>query len=124
MSHDVHLVDPVTKTTLEVDQPHQMRGGITDAYGGTTELSLNVTYNYGKILHRVLTAAAGQPTSLMALYGKTGAETIPIFKAAIAMLKDDVHPDYWEPTEGNVKQALCHLLAMAQMRPDGVWEGD
>lgn len=30
----------------------------------------------------------------------------------------------WEPTEGNAKRALLQLLAMARMRPDGVWNGD
>ena len=40
------------------------------------------------------------------------------------MLGDDVDDDYWKPTEGNAKRALYGLLAMAQMRPDGVWGGD
>lgn len=31
---------------------------------------------------------------------------------------------YWEATEGNAKRALLQLLAMARMRPDGVWDGD
>lgn len=54
----------------------------------------------------------------------TGAESIPVLQKAIAALSDDVNPDYWEPTEGNAKRALCGLLAFAQLRPDGVWEGD
>ena len=54
----------------------------------------------------------------------TGAESIPIFQKAIDALTDEVDPDYWEPTEGNVKKALCQLLSMARMRPDGVWDGD
>lgn len=40
---------------------------------------------------------------------------------AIAELHDDVDPDYWKATEGNAKRALLQLLAMARMRPDGVW---
>lgn len=58
------------------------------------------------------------------IYGMTGAESIPIIKEAMERLGNDVDPDYWESTEGNAKAALSGLLAMAQMRPDGVWDGD
>ena len=44
MSYDIHLNDPVTKQTLELDDPHFMRGG-TYVVGGTKELCLNITYN-------------------------------------------------------------------------------
>jgi hypothetical protein len=54
----------------------------------------------------------------------TGAESIPVLKAAMDKLGDDVDPDYWTPTEGNAKRALAGLLALAQLRPDGVWDGD
>ena len=33
-------------------------------------------------------------------------------------------PDYWKATEGNAKRALCQLRALAQLRPDGVFDGD
>lgn len=42
----------------------------------------------------------------------------------LAKTDDEVSGDYWEPTEGNAKRALLQLLAMARMRPDGVWNGD
>ena len=58
------------------------------------------------------------------LENKTGAESIPLLEKAIANLGDDVHPDYWEPTEGNAKRALFKLLALARLRPDGVWRID
>lgn len=32
--------------------------------------------------------------------------------------------DYWEPTAGNAIKPLYQLIAMAEMRPDGVWDGD
>lgn len=54
----------------------------------------------------------------------TGAESIPTLEAAAAKLGDEVSGDYWEPTDGNAKRALLQLLAMARMRPDGVWNGD
>lgn len=59
-----------------------------------------------------------------ALYGLSGAESIPLLKSAIQKLADDVDEDYWKATEGNAKRALIKLLALAQMRPDGVWDGD
>ena len=46
MSYDISLKDPVTKKTIELNEPHFMRGG-TYAIGGTKELWINVTYNYG-----------------------------------------------------------------------------
>ena len=45
MSYDINLCDPVTHDVLELDDPHDMRGG-TYAMGGTREAHLNVTYNY------------------------------------------------------------------------------
>lgn len=118
MSYDISLVDPVTRQTLEVKTPHQLRGGMY-AMGGTTEAWFNITWNYADFYYKVF----GEK-GIRTIYGMTGAESIPVLKEAIAKLGDDVHPDYWEPTEGNAKRALYSLLALAQMRPDGVWEGD
>lgn len=117
MSYDIRLCDPVTHEVLEAESPHLMAGG-TYALGGTTELWLNVTYNYGK--HYRCLGERG----IREIYGKTGAESIPMLQAAALRLGDDVSDDYWEATEGNAKRALLQLLAMARMRPDGVWDGD
>lgn len=118
MSYDIDLTDPVTGDVLEVDNAHHLRGG-TYMVGGTKRLHFNITYNYSKHFKRVL----GEE-GIRSLYGKTGAESIPIIKKAISELGDDVDTDYWQPTEGNAKRALHGLLALAQMRPDGVWKGD
>jgi hypothetical protein len=118
MSYDIDLKDPVTKETIEVGTPHQMRGG-TYQVGGSTQLSLSITYNYGKIFQKVL-----GKDGIRAIYGMTGAESIGIIKGSAAKLSDDVSDDYWQPTEGNAKRALLQLVALAQMRPDGVWHGD
>lgn len=118
MSYDIYLKDPVTRETIQLDMVHQIRGG-TYAMGGTDELHLNVTYNYSSHFEKVLGKGG-----IRSIYGKTGAESIPVLKSAIAALKSDTDPDYWKPTEGNAKRALCGLLAFAQMRPDGVWDGD
>ena len=119
MSYDIDLLDPVTKKTIQFDEKHHMTGG-TYQLGGSHEASLNLTYNYAPHYYRTLDAENG----IRSLYGTTGAESIPRLEAAIAQLGDDVDDDYWKPTEGNAKRALCQLLALAKMRPDGVWDGD
>ena len=95
-----------------------MRGG-TYAIGGTRDAWLNVTYNYANHYYRTM-----GDKGIRAIYGMTGAESIPVLEDAISKLGDDVSSDYWEDTEGNAKKALCQLLALAKMRPDGIWDGD
>jgi hypothetical protein len=134
MSYDIYLVNPVNGEKLILDAPHQMRGG-TYALGGTYEAHLNITYNYGVHYRRIFgdedaqlstfdKLFGGGQTGIRKIYGMTGAESIPILQTAADLLKDDVDEDYWNPTEGNAKQALLQLIALAKMRPDGVWEGD
>ena len=118
MSYDIDLIDPLTEQVLELDSPHQMKGG-TYAVGGTSEASLNITYNYGKHYYRVL----GEK-GIRSIYGMTGAESISILKKAASELGDDIDEDYWQPTEGNAKRALLQLISLAQLRPDGMWSGD
>lgn len=120
MSYDITLRDPITKEVLSVSSPHFLAGG-TYALGGTTDLWLNITYNYGKFYR--LPEVFGKD-GIRTIYGMTGAGSIPVLKSAIANLGDDVTEDYWEATEGNAKRPLYQLLAMAQMRPDGIWDGD
>ena len=121
MSWDFDLCDPVTKKVLETEQKHEIKGG-TYCVGGTTEMALNVTYNYSDIINKKMKELGIGDKHEYAYYlnDKTGAETIEPLKKIIASLKDDVDEDYWKATEGNAKRALCGLLAFAQMRPDGV----
>lgn len=118
MSYDISLVDPVSREELQLDTPHFMRGG-TYAVGGTTNASLNITYNYADQFHKVF-----PEKGIRQIYGMSGADSIPVLEAAISKLGDDVDEDYWKSTEGNAKRALEQLLALAKMRPDGVWDGD
>lgn len=118
MSYSIELIDPVSKETLHVEDNHFMRGG-TFAIGGTTELCLDVTYNYSKRLYEVM----GEK-GIRSIYGLTGLESIPVLENAIAELGDDVSDNYWDATDGNAKRALINLKTMAQMRPDGIWDGD
>lgn len=118
MSYDIYLLDPVTKETIEFDNIHDIKGG-TYKMGGNTEAWLNITYNYGKHYYRVFGEGG-----IRTIYGMTGAESIPLLKNAISQLGDDVSDDYWEGTEGNAKKSLYGLLAFAQLRPDGIFQGD
>ena len=120
MSYDIRLNDPITKQVLETDEPHFMRGG-TYALYGTKKLWLNITYNYAPVFRRPEVLGKN---GIRSIYGMTGAESIPLLQKAIETLSDETDPDYWKATEGNVKKSLCQLLSMAQMRPDGVWDGD
>ena len=118
MSYDIRLNDPITKETIQLDSPHHMRGG-TYAIGGTQEAWLNVTYNYYEHYHSVF----GE-NGIRTIYGLTGAESIPLLKEAASKLGDDISENYWDATEGNAKKALLQLIALAEMRPDGIWDGD
>lgn len=84
MSYDIRLIDPVTREAIEAEARHLMQGG-TYVQGGTTELWLNVTYNYGKHYRRVM-----GDDGIRTIYGMTGAESIPILEAAAAKLGDEV----------------------------------
>lgn len=126
MSYDINLIDPITKEVIEINDAHFLRGG-TYQMGGSKELTLNITYNYSKIFHRVIqpkNTPSDYKTGIRSLYGITALEAIPILEAAISNLKDDVDEDYWKATEGNTKRALNNLLTMCKMRPDAIIDGD
>lgn len=126
MSYDINLLDPITKKVIEINDAHFLRGR-TYKIGGSTELSLNMTYNYSKFLHKVIqpkSTPSKYETGIRLLYRMTALEAIPILKIAISKLKDDFDEDYWSPTEGNTKRALNNLLTMCKMRPDAIINGD
>lgn len=182
MSYDIELKDPVTRQTIKLPTAHIMTGGTYKADynadtgkftpSATTEAWLNVTYNYAGYYYDV--AEKGIRT----IYGKSGAESIPILQdiidGIIAKYKPNgkwlntertlyryydnngkeitydeytdanIHSpakgyrtedytvtisegdvtDYWMDTAANALRPLYQLLAMAQLRPDGIWEGD
>lgn len=124
MSWDFDLCDAVTNKTLKTEEKHEIKGG-TYCIGGTNEMTLNITYNYSDIINKKMKELEiGEEDCYSYVYyisGKTGAEVIAPLKRLIASLKDDVGKDYWTPTEGNAKRALCGLLALSQLRPDGIW---
>lgn len=132
MSWDFKLCNPVTKEVLHTQEKHEISGG-TYCVGGTTEMSLNITYNYSNIINKKMAKLkigksdeyfTDKDNYSYADYfnGKTGAETIEPLNQIIASLKNDVHINYWKATEGNAKRALYGLLAFARLRPDGIWK--
>lgn len=140
MSYDIALNDPVTKETINFDMPHQMTGG-NYAVGGTTEAWLNITYNYSRWYYKdgVFPAKNEEKEGIRTIYGMSGAESISVLENAINTIENmtedlteeeiqeyaDNHAGgYWTPTRANAIKPLYQLLAMARMRPDGVWDGD
>lgn len=140
MGYDINLRDPVTKETLTMDAPHQIKGG-TYAVGGTDKMWLSITYNYSRWYYKdgVFQNEDGKSQGIRTIYGKSGAESIPVLKTAISALEnstEDISEEerkeheeygatgYWMPTRENAIKPLYSLLAFAQMRPDGVWSGD
>jgi len=140
MSYDIYLRDPVTNETVELDAPHQIKGG-TYAINGTSEAWLNITYNYADWYYKdgVFPNGGEDHSGIRSIYGLSGAESIPILKHAIDTLEgmaEDISDEerlecerhgatgYWLPTRKNAIKPLYGLLAFAQLRPDGVWCGD
>lgn len=140
MSYDIYLADPVTRAPIELEEAHYMRGG-NYCLSGTTEAWLNITYNYADWYYRpgVFGETAEDNKGIRTIHGLSGAESIPVLMRAIKALEgltDDISDEerrncerqgttgYWAPTRANAIRPLYQLLALAQMRPDGVWEGD
>ena len=140
MSYDIYLTDPVSRGPIELEEAHYMRGG-TYPLSGTTELWLNITYNYADWYYHpgVFGETREDSKGIRAIYGMSGAESIPVLKRAIEALEsltEDISEEdrrncerqgttgYWVPTRANAIRPLYQLLALAQMRPDGIWEGD
>lgn len=145
MSYDIYLREPVTKNVIEFEAVHDMTGG-TYALGGTREAWLNITYNYSRwyYLDGVFpsfddTRFPAHMGGIRSIYGLSGAESIPVIEKAIEALwatdaeltekeikefESQGATGYWLPTKENAIKPLYKLLAMAKMRPDGVWDGD
>lgn len=207
MSYDIYLKDRISGEIIELPIKHVMIGGtykadfdlITNTFSPmpTTEAWLNITYNYGKYYYEV---TDGDPRfahdellcryddgtegpsvteyGIRGIYGKSGAESIPMLKDMISRIEEkykkdgewistdrkklrhiDVNTgkeldfykdifeknmpedeykqevyvvtvnegpndDYWEATAANAIRPLWQLITMAELRPDGIWDGD
>ena len=139
MSYDISLTDPASHETIELDSPHMMQGG-TYAVGGTTEAWLNVTYNYARwYCKEGVFPGSREEKGIRSINGMSGADSIPVLQNAIKALEsmDEDLPEedikrcekqgvtgYWMPTRENAIRPLHQLLALAKLRPEGVWEVD
>ena len=99
--------------------------GSNIAIGGSTEATIDITWNYSFFFYNFLDSRKG----IRWLYGKKAQRTIPRLEKAVEKLSgwigDGVYEkDYWAPTFGNARHALEVLLDWAKQNPDGVWEGD
>ena len=106
MSYDIDLKDPVTGKTIEFDKPHNMRGG-TYQVGGTSEAWLNITYNYSGYYYDATDGDERffgktnddyddeKPRNLgiRGIYGKTGAQSIPMLNAMISRIEEKYKKD-------------------------------
>lgn len=119
MSYDIRLEDPDTGEVAKATTTLPFHGGVYPV-GGTDNLEFNITYNYAEILYTHLDEDLG----IRWLYGKTGAEAMPRILEVISNLKSDKSDDYWEATEGNVRQALSAVLWMSIEAPNAIWRGD
>jgi hypothetical protein len=117
MSFDIELVDAGSGERIQFGEVHGFNGG-TYRMGGTSEAWLNITYNYGDYKH--IDAERG----IRWLYGKTGEETLPRLRAAVEALGNEQAADCWASAPGNAGHALLGLIAFAEARPDGIWQGD
>lgn len=139
MGWDVTLCEPGTKEAILFDHPHEMRGS-TYAVGGTREAWLAITYNYSQWYRKkgVFPDTDDEDRAgLNFIGGMSGSEAIPVLENAIRALEsmDEDLTDkeieeiksrgctgYWMPSRKNAIKPLYQLLAMARMRPDGVFD--
>lgn len=117
MSYWISLMDGAGGEAVPCEVPSFAEGG-TYAVGGTTEASLNVTYNYGECWRLV----PGFEGFREQFDGKRAGETLDWLQAAVDVLGDRPYkPDYWAPTPGNAGHAAAILLGWARQYPDAVW---
>jgi len=150
MSYDIDILDD-QGNQMTVPEPHQLRGG-TYQVGGSTELHLNITYNYAPYFYE----AFGEK-GIRELYGKKVVDTVQAIAHAIVEITGMTHiedrlkreteeraqaaqgtlalkigipkpewkpDDYWCPTRANAAKALQDLLQLASLGLQGTWDGD
>lgn len=155
MSYDIYLNDPSTGEVSKVNR-FLMTGGTVPCrnvngqlfQNEQTEAWINITYNYAKYYYAVTegderfahrrSASGEEDYGIRGIYGKTGAESIPLLQLMI----DRIHAryiyndgkwldereadtsDYWVPTAANAIRPLRQMISLAEQCPDSVWDGD
>ena len=107
MGYSVRIKHEDGKDVL-LPEKHDIAGG-TYAVGGTRDARLYVTYNYAGIFARVMGEGG-----VNQLDGGCVRDSLPLLAKAISALGDARHDDdYWKATDGNAKEALVKLNALA-----------
>ena len=107
MSWDVDIQNHKDETVI-LTETHHIRGG-TYPVGGTTEASLNITYNYSKYYAEFF------EDSLWDLQGKDVKATVPTLERIVAALGTETTDDYWQGTAGNAGRAVEQLLHLCRL---------
>ena len=109
MGYSVRIKHEDGKDVL-LPEKHDIAGG-TYAVGGTRDARLYVTYNYAGIFARVMGEGG-----VNQLDGGCVRDSLPLLAKAISAL-GDARPDddYWKATDGNAKEALVKLNALADL---------
>lgn len=155
MSYDIYLNDPSTGEVSKVNS-FLMTGGTVPCRNVNgqlfqdeqTDAWINITYNYAKYYYAVTEgderfahtgSASGEVDyGIRGIYGKTGAESIPLLQLMIDRIHDRYiysdgkwldereadTSDYWAPTAANAIRPLRQMISLAEQCPDSVWEGD
>jgi len=99
MGYSIRLLHPETKEQLHTKGNHQIQGG-TYCIGGTTELSLSVTYNYAPLYKRIF----GEE-GIRSLYGMLALDSVTLLAKGISELGDNDQI----PFEDAVQQGISQL---------------
>lgn len=155
MSYDIYLNNPETGEVSKVNS-FLMAGGTVPCRNVNgqlvqteqTDAWINITYNYAKYYYAVTEgderfvhrrSASGEVDyGIRGIYGKTGAESIPLLHLMIDRIHDRYiysngkllneretdTSDYWAPTAANAIRPLRQMISLAEQCPDSVWDGD
>lgn len=155
MSYDIYLNNPETGEVSKVSS-YLMTGGTVPCRNVNgqlfqdeqTDAWINITYNYAKYYYAVTEgderfahrrSDSGEVDyGIRGIYGKTGAESIPLLQLMIDRIHDRYiysdgkwldeqemdTSDYWKPTAANAIRPLRQMISLAEQCPDSVWDGD
>ena len=155
MSYDIYLNNPETGEVSKVNS-FLMTGGTVPCRSvngqlvqtAQTDAWINITYNYAKYYYAVTEgderfahrrSASGEVDyGIRGIYGKSGAESIPLLQLMIDRIHDRYiynngkllderetnTSDYWAPTAANAIRPLRQMVSLAEQCPNSVWDGD
>ena len=111
MSYDVSL-----EIGGELVQVESHTDGGTYVMGGSTDASLNITYNYAECYRLT------DLKSIRELDGRRASDVVGRLRSSVEFLGTTTYErDYWAPTPGNAGHAIAILLKWAEANPDAVF---